>query len=93
MVNILVIESGKEEGVSAFDKFAWQNLLDYETIVKCYEDEHLKQSIALKLLEEISNFPLEKQRRGQKRKQRQILFERCHYLLSHLKKLQRHGIM
>lgn len=67
-----------------------QNLLDYETIVKCYEDEHLKQSIALKLLEEISNFPLEE---AEKRKQRQILFERCHYLLSHLKKLQRHGIM
>lgn len=36
-----------------------QNLLDYETIVKCYVDEHLKQSIALKLLEEISNYPLE----------------------------------
>lgn len=36
-----------------------QNLLDYETIVKCYEDEHLKQSIALKLLEEISSFLLE----------------------------------
>ena len=28
--------------------------------VKCYVDEDLKQEIALKLLEEIPNFPLEK---------------------------------
>ena len=48
-----------------------QNLLDYETIVKCYVDEHLKQSIALKLLEEIII---------RWRKQRQILFESRHYL-------------
>lgn len=27
--------------------------------VKCYVDEDLKQAIALKLLEEIPNFPLE----------------------------------
>lgn len=31
--------------------------------VKCYVDEDLKQEIALKLLEEIPNFPLEKAER------------------------------
>ncbi len=36
--------------------------------VKCYVDEDLKQAIALKLLEEISNFPLEEAERRAKEK-------------------------
>lgn len=36
--------------------------------VKCYVDEDLKQEIALKLLEEIPNFPLKEAERGAKEK-------------------------
>lgn len=36
--------------------------------VKCYVDEDLKQEVALKLLEEIPNFPLKEAERGAKEK-------------------------
>ena len=53
---------------SYMDKLATVKERQPDGSVKCYVDEDLKQEIALKLLEEIPNFPLKEAERGAKEK-------------------------